>query len=192
MSNYFGSTPSSVPLSVNQLVAQGVVGTGPDQVPTNSQIIPVGGIILWSGSVAAIPSGWALCNGSNGTPDLRDRFVVGAGNTYAVAATGGADSVTLATTQIPAHNHTASTNTTGAHGHPIDYSTAALSGAYVNRTTRSVADGGSAAASATGVELGMSNSGSHSHTVTINNTGGGGSHENRPPYYALAYIMKVS
>jgi hypothetical protein len=49
-----------------------------------------GMIILWSGSIATIPSGWALCNGSNGTPDLRNNFIVGAGTTYAVGTTGGA------------------------------------------------------------------------------------------------------
>jgi hypothetical protein len=83
--------------------------------------IPSGGIILWSGSVASVPSGWFLCNGSNGTPDLRNRFVVGAGDTYAVGATGGADSVTLDASQMPAHTHTfsGSTNTTGAHTHTV-------------------------------------------------------------------------
>lgn len=55
-----------------------------------AELLPVGLIMLWSGSTATIPTGWALCNGSNGTPDLRDKFVVGAGSTYAVAATGGA------------------------------------------------------------------------------------------------------
>jgi hypothetical protein len=51
--------------------------------------IPAGGIIMWSGSIGAIPTGYYLCDGQNGTPDLRDRFVVGAGNTYAVGNTGG-------------------------------------------------------------------------------------------------------
>ena len=50
---------------------------------------PSGGIVMWSGSVASIPSGWLLCDGTNGTPDLRNRFIVGAGSTYAVGATGG-------------------------------------------------------------------------------------------------------
>lgn len=63
-------------------------------------IIPTGGIIMWSGSVASIPKGWVICDGTNSTPDLRDKFVIGAGNTYAVAATGGASTVNLS------HNHT--------------------------------------------------------------------------------------
>ena len=91
--------------------------------------VPVGGIILWSGAVASIPGGWALCNGSNGTPDLRDRFVVGAGSTYAVAATGGATTVdashthgdgSLGADSGGAHTHgagTLATDTEAAHSH---------------------------------------------------------------------------
>jgi hypothetical protein len=77
---------------------------------TAGGVIPIGGIILWSGTIAAIPSGWALCNGQtvNGrtTPDLRDRFVIGAGNFYAVGNTGGATNVTLTVPQLPPHFHT--------------------------------------------------------------------------------------
>jgi hypothetical protein len=62
----------------------GILGTSASTNP-----IPAGSIIMWSGSIGAIPVGYYLCNGSNGTPDLRDRFVVGAGNTYAVGNTGG-------------------------------------------------------------------------------------------------------
>lgn len=51
--------------------------------------VPVGAIIIWSGSIGAIPTGYIICNGQNGTPDLRDRFVVGAGNTFAVGNNGG-------------------------------------------------------------------------------------------------------
>jgi hypothetical protein len=69
--------------------------------------IPAGLISLWYGSIGSVPSGWYLCDGSNGTPDLRDRFVIGAGSTYAVGATGGATSRTLTTSELPSHNHTA-------------------------------------------------------------------------------------
>jgi len=62
----------------------GILGTSASVNP-----IPSGGIIMWSGSIGAIPTGYYLCNGSNGTPDLRDKFVVGAGSTYAVGNTGG-------------------------------------------------------------------------------------------------------
>ena len=147
--------------------------------------IPSGGIIMWSGSVASIPSGYFLCDGSNSTPDLRNRFIVGAGDTYAVDATGGADSVTLDASQIPAHTHTfsGSTNTTGAHTHTV---AAGNSGGADNIITT-----GNARSNDTSYTT--SSAGDHSHTFsgTTASTGGGGSHENRPPYYALAYIMKA-
>jgi len=56
--------------------------------------VPNGAIIMWSGSVATIPDGFSLCNGENGTPDLRNRFVIGAGGSYAVGATGGGSATT--------------------------------------------------------------------------------------------------
>ena len=62
----------------------GILGTSASVTP-----IPSGGILIWSGSIGSIPVGYYLCNGSNGTPDLRDKFVVGAGSTYAVGNTGG-------------------------------------------------------------------------------------------------------
>ena len=83
--------------------------------------IPAGGIIMWSGSVANIPSGWYLCNGSYGTPDLRDRFVIGAGSSYNPGATGGATSVTLSTSNMPSHSHTGASHshTIGSHSHTV-------------------------------------------------------------------------
>ena len=68
-------------------------------------LVPVGTIVLWSGTTSNIPTGWVLCNGSNGTPDLRDRFIVGAGSTYSVGATGGEASHTLTEDELPSHTH---------------------------------------------------------------------------------------
>ena len=62
----------------------GILGSAP-----SVNAIPSGSIIMWSGSIGSIPSGYYICDGTNGTPDLRDRFVVGSGNTYAVGNTGG-------------------------------------------------------------------------------------------------------
>jgi hypothetical protein len=120
-------------LRVGQLTSTGIVATGPATVGnltanntsitgTMTQdgvvggIVPVGGIIMWSGNIASIPTRWALCNGSNGTPDLRDRFIVGAGSTYAPGATGGSkDAIAVS------HSHTATSTFTGdalgTHGH---------------------------------------------------------------------------
>lgn len=147
-------------------------GSGGISTPTN---VPVGGIVIWSGSIASIPSGWALCNGSSGTPDLRNKFVIGAGSTYAVGATGGA------TTHV---HGVGSTVSNGSHNHGFSGSTGSPSG------TVSTGTGSYSAAS-----------GSHTHTIS-GSTGSGGAHthgvpdtdaaSSLPPYYALAYIMRTT
>jgi hypothetical protein len=132
-------------------------------------IFPTGGIIMWSGSVATIPSGWYLCNGANGTPDLRNRFVVGAGSTYAPAATGGsADAVTVSHTHTitdPTHSHLetyfdANGGGYGLIGGPNNY----------NATKQT---------------------GSSSTGISVDTAGVSGTNANLPPYYALAFIMKA-
>jgi hypothetical protein len=87
----------------------GIIGVSPPAATP----IPTGAILLWSGSIGSIPAGYVLCNGNNGTPDLRDRFIVGAGSTYAVDATGGsADAI------VVSHNHTATSVVTDpGHSH---------------------------------------------------------------------------
>ena len=157
--------------------------------------IPSGGIIMWSGSVGSIPTGWVLCNGSNGSPDLRNRFVVGAGSTYAVNATGGTDSVSLSTANLPAHNHSFSgsgtTNTEGNHTH------GSVALPHPSDGGRDGDSGSNSVGLLEGSTLGGTTgaAGSHNHTVSISGTtgnqGSGSSHENRPPYYALAYIFKT-
>ena len=140
---------------------------------------PSGGIIMWSGSIASIPSGWLLCDGTNGTPNLRDRFVVGAGSTYAVAATGGtADSV------VVSHTHTASSAVVDpGHAHNIDLWFFDTGGDrnYV-RSSSAVNQTGPASTNtaSTGISV----------NTTVNSAGVSGTNANLPPYYALAYIMK--
>ena len=87
---------------------------------TSAQGFVSGMIMMWSGSIATIPTGWLLCNGSNSTPDLRDRMVIGAGSTYAVAATGGSASTTISSANLPSHTHTYSStsgNMSADHNH---------------------------------------------------------------------------
>lgn len=67
--------------------------------------VPVGTIVIWSGTAEDIPEGWALCDGQDGRPDLRDKFVLGAGANHAVGETGGSETVTLTVEQMPAHGH---------------------------------------------------------------------------------------
>lgn len=136
-------------------------------------IIPSGVIVMWSGSIASIPSGWNLCDGSNSTPDLRNRFIVGAGSTYSVAGTGGsADAI------VVSHTHTL-TDSGHTHG------SAAGSGFISN--------GGSERLSG-GLDLAFarpSTTASATTGITISSTGSSGTNANLPPYYALAYIMKA-
>lgn len=164
-----------------------VTATAAELNTASSHYVPSGGIIMWSGAVSAIPTGWVLCNGSNSTPDLRDRFVVGAGSTYAVDATGGAATVTLSEANMPAHNHTASSSSTSTvndpgHSHPFAGVQPSSGEGRSDRTSVPVTKNTSSAT--TGISVSTSTS------TTIGNTGSGTAHENRPPYFALAYIMK--
>ena len=135
-----------------------------------------GMIILWSGSSASIPSGWVLCNGSSSTPDLRDRFVVGAGSTYAVGATGGSANATLVS-----HTHTASVSDPG-HAHQFDYAPYAWT----------VAGGGSTVdANRSGLGPGTTTTATTGIGVSNSTEGSSATNANLPPYYALCYIMKT-
>jgi len=138
-----------------------------------SAAFPLGGIILWSGSVAAIPATWQLCNGTNGTPDLRDKFVVGAGSTYAVNATGGS-----ANAVVVSHTHTATVTDPG-HAHSYNQPVAS------NAANPPGASGSQASATTTGTAF-------TSISVTNASTGVSGVNANLPPYYALCYIQKIS
>jgi len=130
--------------------------------------IPSGLISIWSGSTGSIPSGWLICDGTNGTPDLRSSFIIGAGSTYSVGQTGGsADAIVVSHTHTvtdPGHKH--NTTSTG-------------SGALIN-------------ASANGA-TGASTSTTDTATtgITLQTAGTSGTGANLPPYYALAFIMKT-
>jgi len=158
-----------------------------------SHRVASGVICIWSGSVGTIPEGWVLCDGNNSTPDLRGRFIVGAGDAYSVDDTGGSDNVTLTTSQIPSHSHSVSQS---AHSHGVSdpghthaqkgrwNASNVLGGTwYAGLETNNVGTTGS---SHTGISINSANA-----NITIASAGGGTSHENRPPYYALCYIQKT-
>lgn len=154
---------------------QVLLSAGGSNTPTWGNAFVAGMIMLWSGSSATIPSGWLLCDGTNSTPDLRNRFVVGATSTYAVGATGGStDAIVVshthtATVTDPGHNHTVSVNEPGS---PTSYTLNAGGFSIRNGTTTS-------STSTTGI------------TVSNSTTGSSGTNANLPPYYALCYIMKT-
>ena len=153
----------------------GFIATVPPVAPS---AVPAGCILLWSGSIGSIPGGWQLCNGTNGTPDLRDKFIVGAGSTYAVDGTGGsADAI------VVSHNHTAtSTVTDPGHLHTFNYQNV-------------FGSGGGPGAGNPGTVAGTRNTNSATTGITVATTvassGNSGTNANLPPYYALCYIMKT-
>ena len=168
-----------------------------------SAAIPSGGIIIWSGATNQIPSGWTLCNGNNGTPDLRNKFVVGAANNpgtwYEVGDTGGsADAI------VVSHTHgvgtlsgslSGSTDNDGTHSHTVptyDYDTES-SGNGIRYYSGSLDNGQR-------TNIGTSSHNGHTHnlsgvTVSLSGStgdrGSSGTDKNLPPYYALCYIMKT-
>lgn len=159
-------------------------------------LVPVGGIIMWSGLIANIPTNWHLCDGTSGTPDLRGRMIIGAsadsgagnsGSAYNVAATGGADSTSLAESNLPAHSHTSSV--TGNHQHTMKY----RDGLSWTKSTGAgfhlpVVSGETDYTGTT--DTFTYSGGSHGHSIGF--TGSGVAFENRPRFYALAFIMRTA
>jgi hypothetical protein len=156
-------------------------------------IIPSGLISMWSGTIATIPSGWLLCNGSSGTPDLRNRFIIGANADDAgVAKT----NITGSPTQtggskdaiVVSHTHTfsATTNTAGEHRHVLRFRSG---GVGVNNDAVPGSGGNLGALNDAALEP----NGSHVHTLsgTTDSAGSSGTNANLVPYFALAFIMKA-
>jgi hypothetical protein len=142
---------------------------------------PSGGIIMWSGSIASIPSGWVLCNGSNSTPDLRNRFIVGAGSTYAVDDTGGSADATLVS-----HTHTATSAVTDTgHTHSLTAWHTGASPGSGGGADPGQRLSGSGAVSTDTITTGIT------VATSVSTEGSSGTNANLPPYYALAYIMKT-
>ena len=172
----------SATLTGTPIAPTAAVGTNTTQIATTAFAlangIPSGAILLWSGSIVSIPSGWLLCNGASGTPDLRDRFVVGAGSTYVVAATGGtADAV------VVSHTHTASSVVTDPTHTHSSYGSGAFNGGGAGQAY-GINGAGNGPYPLQSASTGI--------TVATTNTSAGvsGTGANLPPYYALAYIMK--
>ena len=142
--------------------------------------IPSGFIGLWSGSSATIPPGWYLCDGNNGTPNLKDRFVIGAGNSYSVNATGGSANATLVSHSHGVGSYSAVSN--GAHTHT--YNRYSGTNRVDNDETHQYLYGTTSD--------NTSSAGAHTHSLSGSSSteGSSASNANLPPYYALCYIMK--
>ena len=163
---------------------------------------------MWSGADNAVPSNWALCNGSNGTPNLVDRFIVGRGSAYAQGATGGSANATLVEHSHTINNHTHSVSGTTSNksltgsiekiGECFDVAGSAT-GVFSKDS-----DGTSpvTASASTSPVSGVNFDASHDHTFSAttgnpsntgtNAQGSSATNANLPPYYAIAYIMRIS
>lgn len=152
--------------------------------------VPVGTILPWYGKLSEIPSGYSLCNGTNGTPDLRDRFLVGAGTLYSLGEKGGENEVTLEAPQVGSHYHY------WGYEHPGNNS-----GSFLRQNGNTVLNASMLPAGA-GYEgwngshysngfCSMTSYTSNTITSLAVATEAQKPHENRPPYYAVYYIMRV-
>jgi microcystin-dependent protein len=178
--------------------------------PLTELSMPIGSIIMWGGLIDDIPQGWQLCDGTNGTPDLTDRFIVGAGAAYNVGDLGGANEIALTENQMPSHSHSGTTSNSGIHKHTGNtLASGQHSHNFRLRVDLNGVGNGEAmsdspendegyqnystdpAGSHTHV-LDMNDAGSHNHTFATDVKGANAPHENRPPYCALAYIMRIN
>ncbi len=161
-----------------------------DMVHALAYLPPIGSIIMYAGQISNLPVNWAICNGSNGTPDLRDKFVYGTNVQSEINTTGGtADSIVVDHNHVAdAHSHVGSTAEAGEHSHT-----------YNTYTMQSPQSGDTTKCWKGDVDATTSSDGIHMHDVTVNeaittlqNTGESGEDSNIPPYVKLAYIMRKS
>ena len=145
----------------------------------NASAFVTGMIILWYGDTTNIPGGWVLCDGNNSTPDLRDRFVIGAGNNFTAGSTGGSNSITLSEANLPSHRHFVVSNSLGGQ----------------NRTGSNVS-ANNQVAKGTGAgnlyeSYNLASTGGSASAGRSSSVGNGTAIDNKPLYHALCYIMKT-
>ncbi len=188
----------------NDALADNTIKLGKLDSNLTNSFVPVGGIIMWNGSIAEAEalSNWAICDGANGTPDLRDKFVMGVGSsvntsTATKGETGGANSYTLALNQMPEHSHDVSdsghthTITDPGHDHTWSRQDAQIDASYRpwpannNDCVESVVNTSNETTGITGTNNGNAN-------ISESLKGGNTAIDNRPDYFALCYIMRVS
>lgn len=169
------------------------------QEGTWMEIMPAGVIVMWPGLYTAIPAGWALCDGTGGTPDLRNKFIRGAAAGQSGGSTGGTDSNTLTTMHLPQHahlqsNHTHTTGAGSAHRHALKVSNSPNYWAAGSNQYGPYGGAGS-------IEYDdLTNESAHTHEIASSGGGGATGYEgqasptaldNKPAYYTLCFIEKL-
>ena len=196
----------------NEALADNVIKVGKLDATLANAFVPVGGIIMWNGSIADAEqlTNWAICDGENGTPDLRDKFVLGVGSstktsTAAKGEQAGSNSITLSEAQMPSHNHDI-TDPGHAHGITDNGHTHQGRGLSLNQVFGGV---GITLGSGQGYTVGYRNANDNFDNANTTNTtgisvnsnsagitsqakGSGSSIDIRSSYFALCYIMRVS
>ena len=154
--------------------------------------VPTGTVISWYGNLSYLPDGWLLCDGSNGTPDLRNKFITGAGDNYLLGDTGGSDNVKLVANEMPNHFHTYGYHNNNNGGYFLTSGDIVrlpkrANGTYPGKWNGSGGGGYSSWDGGSGF-------GSGQNLITSYQVSSGVAdyaHENRPPFYALYYLIKV-
>lgn len=143
----------------------------------NNTASPAGLVCMWKGSIASIPTGWTL------DTDLQDKMVIGAGNLYAYAATGGEVNHTLTEAEMPVHTHVQNSHnhTQDAHNHGISTGSGSTGSGYVANTNNGTP----------GIVTDSKTATNQAATATNQNAGSGAAHNNLPPYYAMAFIRRT-
>jgi len=190
-----GTGQTTVALAINALLPTQTSNSG-KYLTTDGSVASWGSVVtftsgmilMWSGTIATIPSGWYLCNGSNSTPDLRNRFIIGA---YSDTSSVAYSTITGANTQTGgtkdaitvSHTHTA-TVTDAGHSHTLPNSTSAQAGN--DNGGAGTTDAGSSRTPSMATNTAVTGI-----SVGISTTGSSGTNQNLPPYFALAFIMKA-
>jgi hypothetical protein len=210
--NFIQSTPSNViisPANASNSIFTGILdasSTSNVAFPATSNIsfggtpfgntlinaMPSGAIVIWSGTTSNIPSGWTICDGTQGTPNLSGSFIIGSGSGYTKGTTGGSNSLTLSTSNLPSHTHSGTTNTmnqNASHHHVFPMARVDGKGFRGDVGQFPPADG----ANLVGIYYTNYTNTDHLHTFTTDTGSGltGTTISFKPVYYALIYIMKL-
>ena len=159
-----------------------IASTGIVTIPniSSGSFVPIGGIVMYSGLVGSLPVNWRVCDGTSGTPDLRDRFIIGSGS-FTLGTTGGSSNI--ATSNLPAHNHGISDP---GHAHNV-----VLSGMFNNGDNGIAIVYAGQGSGGAGLRFSDPNA-AQTTTTGITTTNTGGSVAYYPPFYSLAYIMRMT